>query len=131
MTAPSLHVLVVEDDPQLRTAICDALGAARLHAVGVADGAAALDHLTFEPAPDAVVLDLRLPVLDGWSLLAWMRREGGLRHVPVVVLSGAPLEHLELVGPFEPAACLRKPAGATELLRTLQQLLGAPRDDGG
>lgn len=131
MSAQPLTVLVVEDDPHLRTALCDALSSARMAAVGVADGGAALDHLTFEAAPDAVVLDLRLPVLDGWALLGWMRGDAGLRHVPVVVVSGAPLEHVELVEPLEPTACLRKPVGAAELLRVLHQLLGVRRDEAG
>jgi CheY-like chemotaxis protein len=132
------RVLVVEDEPDLREALCDALAAARILARGVGSGAEAIDELTFEPLPDAVVLDLRLPVrgggpaIDGWALLDWLRREGGLRHLPVVIVSGAPLEHVELAASLGVAACLRKPVRPVDLLQALLSALGAePRKGAG
>ncbi len=126
---------MVEDDPDLRDALCDALAdtriGARIVARGVGSGAEAIDELTFEPLPDAVILDLRLPArgggptIDGWALLDWLRREGGLRHLPVVIVSGAPLEHVELAAARGVAACLRKPVRLTDLLQALLSALGA------
>lgn len=126
------RVLVVEDDPDLRDALCDALSRARIATRSVGTGADAIEELTFEPLPDAVVLDLRLPSIDGWAVLAWLRGEGGLRHLPVVVLSGAPVEHIELALAHGVAACLRKPVHPAELLKALLLAMGAePRKDAG
>jgi response regulator RpfG family c-di-GMP phosphodiesterase len=60
----AVTVLVVEDDPELRALYRSALKAAGYQVVAVDDGVAALRHLENE-VPDAVVLDLGLPLLDG------------------------------------------------------------------
>jgi len=64
----------------------------------VSDGEEALDYLKgsnkFQnreehPFPNLVVLDLKLPCLNGFEVLAWMRHEEKLRRVPVVVLTSS------------------------------------------
>lgn len=75
------QVLLVEDDPRIRSALLRALGE-RGHAVHAeATGMAALQHATRTP-PDVVVLDLGLPDVDGRE---WLRMFRGVSHVPVVV----------------------------------------------
>lgn len=126
------RVLVVEDDPDLRDALCDALATARIETRSVGTGAEAIEELTFEPLPDAVVLDLRLPATDGWAVLRWLRGAGGLRHLPVVVVSGAPVEHAELALAHGVAAYLRKPVHLADLVQALHLALGAePRKGAG
>lgn len=119
---PGGTVLVVEDDPALRDVLCRTFIEERLAAVGVRDGDEALDYLVFQPPPAVVVLDLRLPgELNGWDILQWMRRDQGLRDVPVVVVSGAPLEHAELTLEHEPRACLQKPVDPEALLSLVRE----------
>lgn len=95
-TSSALEILVVEDDPGDLLMITEALedDALARHAVHVArDGAEALDFLRHRhphesaPAPDLVLLDLNLPKLDGYDVLAAVKGDPLLAPIPVVVLS--------------------------------------------
>ncbi len=75
------HVLVVEDDPQIRSAVLRALGD-RGHAVSSAPDAMTGLREAVDTGPDLVVLDLGLPDLDGIELLRMLR---AVSTVPVIV----------------------------------------------
>jgi len=81
------RVLVVEDDADLREALVGLLVAEGHEVEGVGDGRAALESMRAR-RPDVVVLDLMLPIMDGWEVLAVQRSEPGLAEIPVVVVSG-------------------------------------------
>ncbi|MCO5165531.1 MAG: response regulator [Planctomycetes bacterium] len=115
-------ILVVEDDPDLRQALCELLSDREVEARGVPDGQQAVYYLMVEPPPRAIVLDLRLPLLNGWDLLAWVRGEPACRDVPVVVLSGAPVERVELALEHAPVAWLLKPVDPRALRRAVAGL---------
>ena len=55
--------------------------------VAVSDGAQALTYLRRAPAPYSILLDLTMPVMDGWGFLAERNRDDALRPIPVIVLS--------------------------------------------
>jgi hypothetical protein len=61
------HILVVEDDRDLRETLCDALRLEGYEVVCVEHGAAALRHLTTGAKPCVILLDLMMPVMDGWT----------------------------------------------------------------
>lgn len=123
MTEPPT-VLVVEDDDDLRECLCDLLDGRARRARGVPDGEQAVHHLLCEPAPAAILLDLRLPVLNGWDFLEWLRGESDFRAIPVVLLTGAPLEYLEVALPHGPTAWLRKPVDPRTLVRAIDEACG-------
>lgn len=80
-----MRVLVVDDDPSIRGLLAAQLGLEG-HDVSVApDGESARVELAVTPY-DAVVLDVMMPGMTGWELLAWVRGEGGL-DTPVVLLT--------------------------------------------
>jgi len=96
---PSL-ILLIEDDRDhtelVRRAIEELGRDVRL--LALADGEAALDYLfrrgewadpERSPRPDLVLLDLRLPRLDGFSVLREVKSAPALRHLPVVVLTSS------------------------------------------
>ncbi|HEY7924174.1 MAG: response regulator [Burkholderiales bacterium] len=102
MTAAAVTpvILLVEDDPDhtelVRRAIEELGRDVRL--VALADGEIALDYLfrrgewadsERSPKPDLVFLDLRLPRLDGFSVLREIKNAVALRHVPVVILTSS------------------------------------------
>jgi DNA-binding response OmpR family regulator len=62
------HLLVVDDDPDIRLLLRLALGAEGHHIVEAPDGRQALQAIV-GVAPDLIVLDLMMPVLDGWGVL--------------------------------------------------------------
>jgi len=82
------RILVVEDDPASRDAFCALLQLAGSEAVGVENGEAALSFLDTHPPPSAILLDIRLPVMDGWQFRKQQGSDPRLRNIPVLVVSG-------------------------------------------
>jgi CheY-like chemotaxis protein len=80
--------LVVEDDPASRDAFCALLQLTGNEAVGVENGEAALSFLDTHPAPTAILLDMRLPVMDGWQFRKRQGSDPRLRNIPVLIVSG-------------------------------------------
>jgi signal transduction histidine kinase len=79
-------VLVVDDDEAFRTAVAGVLRGRGFVVAEAADGRAALMAIEARP-PDLVVLDLRLPHLDGYGVLDAITQDKQLRGIPVVVLT--------------------------------------------
>lgn len=84
-------VLVADDDPRYGDAMERELLAAGYEVRRAADGVEALEALR-EELPDILVLDLVLPRLSGDAIVAMLRQDPSLRHLPVVILSGALVE---------------------------------------
>ena len=82
------RVLVVDDDPGVREAVETML---RVHGYGVAtaaEGQKALDRLRDGFEPCVIILDLMMPVKDGWQFRSEQVRDPHLADIPVVLLSG-------------------------------------------
>jgi signal transduction histidine kinase len=82
-----VRVLVVDDDPGLRAFACVHLATPDVILDTAGDGVEALAKLRAD-AWDLVLVDLDMPVMNGFDLIARMRAEDDLRHVPVVVVAG-------------------------------------------
>jgi DNA-binding response OmpR family regulator len=83
-------VLIVEDDEVIAQGMARHLGAAGFDAVWVGNGDQGLARLRYEK-PDACVLDLMMPGLDGWKLIETVRAEG--IGTPIIVVSARGTEH--------------------------------------
>ena len=84
------HILVVEDDADLREAVAIVLRSEGHHVVEAANGQLALDALASRgPAFGVIVLDLMMPVMDGATFLAHKAR-GDHAAIPVVIFSASP-----------------------------------------
>ena len=82
-------ILIVDDDAVTRQALTAVLGIRGYATMAVADGAQALAYLDESGASvSLVVLDLQMPVLDGFGFLAAQRRNPELMGIPVVIYSG-------------------------------------------
>jgi signal transduction histidine kinase len=92
--APVVEVLIVDDDPDSRRVASRFLATPSVHIREASDGESALVAMRRHP-PDVVVLDLMMPVLDGFGVLAAMRADPLLRSLPVVVLSAKSLSEAE------------------------------------
>lgn len=108
-----MRVLVVDDEPDVRLVARVILEAAGHHVDEAGSGEAALDHLDRSTVPDVVLLDVRMPGLDGWEVLRRIRRNPGVPTIPVVIFTAdidaaaeAPLHLREheffLAKPFDP-----------------------------
>ena len=84
-------VLVVDDDEDLRTIIQDVLEDQGFAVATAANGREALDMLLRgEAAPALILLDLTMPVMDGWAFRREQRQVPRLAQIPVVLFSGDP-----------------------------------------
>ena len=82
------RVLVVDDSRMHRMTLAKLLDQLGHDVVEAEDGRDALDRLAKDPAIELVLLDLVMPVMDGFQTLAAMRADDALAHVPVIVVSG-------------------------------------------
>lgn len=87
-------VLIVDDDEDSRRVAAKFLKDERVATREAADGETALEEMRMSP-PDVVVLDLMMPVLDGFGVIAAMRADPMLRGIPVVVLTAKSLTTAE------------------------------------
>lgn len=98
-----LVILAAEDDPNdlelLRHVVSD--NGVEVDFQSAHDGEQVLSYLQGEggfgnrllhPLPDIVVLDLKMPRMNGFEVLEWLRQRRGLSRIPVIVLSGSGLE---------------------------------------
>lgn len=85
---PGPTVLVVEDDADTRETLSAILKRKGYRVATSTDGADALAYLHTSPAPALILLDLVMPVMDGWAFLDERTRNSSLRNIPVIVISG-------------------------------------------
>jgi CheY-like chemotaxis protein len=83
------RVLIIDDDEKLRTLIARVVGVAGWAPLTAANGAIACEVLTAQPYPDVILLDLLMPIVNGWQFRARQLANPNWAHIPVVVLSGA------------------------------------------
>jgi two-component system response regulator AtoC len=115
-------ILVVEDDADTRSALCEYLGAAGYRVRTAATGAEGLAALQGEGDVDAVLLDLVMPDMDGFELLR--RHRAGEGRAAVVVLSGlSEAENVVKAMKFGAADYLPKPFDPSELDLVLRRTL--------
>jgi CheY-like chemotaxis protein len=117
-------VLVVEDDVAILRAIMQVLEDEG-HAVrGAANGRAALDLLRAPGAkpPRVILLDLMMPVMDGWAFRAEQLRDPALASIPVVLLT-ADNNAKDKGATMNSAASLRKPVELEQLLSAIEPFL--------
>jgi len=119
--APNGHVLVVEDDDDIREVMQEAL-AAEGYSVAVArDGLEALVKLESQVPPPLILLDMMMPRMDGETFLKTLRGRPALADAAVVVISGNAAAR-EKARHLAAAACLVKPFELEELLAVIRRL---------
>ena len=111
------HVLVVDDDPEIRAAIRMTLELEGYNVVTAGDGRQALDRIA-ERLPDIVLLDLAMPVMTGWEFHQHLR-ECGLS-IPLVYMTAAFHAHLE-AHTHQAAGYLAKPFAMDHLLEFVER----------
>ena len=111
-------ILLVEDDFDLRDVLQDILEDDGYDVIPASDGRQALEYLrttcSGDDAPALVILDVILPMVNGWEVLGAIRDDPSLQ-MPVIVVSAAGLWR-----PDGAAAYLRKPFNVVDLLDTVR-----------
>lgn len=91
MTGISLRVLLVEDNALNRDMLSRRLGRAGFTVITAEDGAAALDEMRAS-VPDAVLLDMNLPIKDGWTVASEAKQDPALATIPIIALTAHAME---------------------------------------
>jgi CheY-like chemotaxis protein len=108
-------VLVVDDDREVSGTLADILEDAGYQVMVADDGMQALDLLRRGPRPSLVLLDLRMPRMDGFQFQAEKQRDPALDGIPVVVFT-ADRTSAPRAGALDVAAYVEKPARLEDLL---------------
>ncbi len=112
-------ILVVDDDRDVREALTEMLEYRGYQVETAANGRDALDVLhAMEQPPSIIVLDLNMPVMDGYAFLDQRQKEPALAAIPVAVATaGYSVDTSRVTG----APVLRKPIDVSRLIRMIPQ----------
>ena len=114
----SKRILVVEDQEDNRQILRDLLGSAGFEMLEAGDGAAAIAAAT-EHRPDLILMDIQLPILDGYEATRRIKADPALKSIPVIVVTSYALSGDEdraraagcddyVTKPYSPRALLAK-----------------------
>src|SRR5882672_1895464 len=81
------RLLLVEDDGELRNSLSELLETDGYEVVAASNGSEALAYLKDAPAPDLILLDLMMPVKDGWQFRIEQKRDPSIASIPVLAMS--------------------------------------------
>lgn len=115
-------ILAIDDDADFREGLTDVLDEFGYRVRTAANGREALEALRTEPAPDVILLDLRMPEMDGRTFRREQARDEKLSGIPLVVVSGS-LEVDEEAASLGASAVLPKPFGVDELLKSIETVI--------
>src|SRR5882672_10705109 len=118
-------VLIVDDDPDLLDVTSFVIENEGMAVETARNGEEALALIGSGRLPALVLLDLMMPVMNGWEFLAAVANDPVLRGLPVVVLTAA--EHTQVPGALE---VVSKPMDLKELLRVVERYVRGDRDAG-
>jgi CheY-like chemotaxis protein len=119
-------ILVVDDEDAIREVVAETLELEGYHVECAGDGRQALAKLKVT-RPDAIVLDLMMPGMDGWTFLQHFRREGLAESTPVLVMSA--YRRLAETARELHVPCVSKPFDLDAFLAAVERLLDTPRPD--
>jgi two-component system, cell cycle sensor histidine kinase and response regulator CckA len=120
--ASGRSLLVVEDDADIREALDGLLSMEGFRVAGCCNGREALDWLHASSKPDVIVLDLMMPVMDGWQFRVAQKHDPELATIPVVALSA---DATAKAAAIDADAYLKKPVDYETLIDTIDRLLVA------
>jgi CheY-like chemotaxis protein len=114
---PDVRVLVVDDEADIRATVSAMLETEGYHVEEAANGADALQAVEMR-RPDLILLDMRMPVLDGWGFAAELRRRG--HRTPIVVMTAA-RDAARWAADIAATAFVAKPFGFDDLITALER----------
>ena len=110
---PQPLVLVIDDDPDVRSMLCASLVAGGFDCVEAGSAAEGIERIN-ERIPDLLMIDIRMPGTDGWQLLKMLRERLDVTELPVLVFSGS--ESLDAADARGAQAFAQKPFDPTRLI---------------
>jgi CheY-like chemotaxis protein len=118
----SRWILVVDDDDDIREALSLVLRMHGYETVEAGDGLEALDRIRSRGRPGLVLLDLRMPRLNGHDFARALRNDAAYATIPILVLSGD-LGALDNAASLGAQACFKKPIELQQLVDAVRALV--------
>jgi signal transduction histidine kinase len=116
----SRSILIVEDDTDIRETLSGLLRGEGYDVGTCANGREALDRLRAGPEPDVILLDLMMPVMDGWQFRVQQKSDPRLASIPVLAISA---DATPKAAAIDADAYLKKPVDYDTLLATIERTL--------
>jgi CheY-like chemotaxis protein len=113
------QLMIVDDDVDASAVLADLLDVEGYDVTCCSNGKDALDHLRTCPLPGLIILDLQMPVMNGWQFRREQRADRLLSDIPVVVVSG-----FSDSAEIQANAVMRKPVDVDRLLAVIRRLIG-------
>ena len=118
------NVLIVDDDAPIRQALRKVLHGEDYEVISAANGQEAIEKLRSEKV-DLMLLDLGLPVKDGWGTVIWLAQVNP--RLPVIIITGR-WNQRELAKKMGADALMDKPLDVPRLLQTIRELMNEPME---
>lgn len=118
-----MHILVIDDDSDIRTILGLALAAEGHEVTEAADGVAGLDRLGSGARPSVILLDMMMPRLDGEGFLKGMRSNANTADIPFIIVTGHPAARRK-AAELGAAGFLVKPVELFDLLKKIHEVDG-------
>ena len=115
-------ILIVDDDADIRESLADALEEEGYRVACASNGKEALRLLRDEKLrPDLILLDIMMPVMDGWGFRAEQQKDPELAPIPVIVFTAYGSAR-DVAGQLQAAGFAKKPLRLQELLSTIERV---------
>ena len=111
-------VAIIEDDSEFRAMLRELLEEERYRVIAMANGAEALEMLRGDSMPDVILLDVSMPIMDGFDFLRHRNADPRLSTVPVVLVTNAKPHERPTVGVSD---VVRKPIDIDEILFAIKR----------
>ena len=120
-----MRLLIIEDDADIRESLGELLAAEGFEVATADNGKAALEHLAAcQILPQVILLDLMMPVMNGWEFRLALSRDPEFSTIPVVVVSAVTAEGAQCVPDAE---FVPKPIDIEHLLEVVDERAGPMR----
>jgi CheY-like chemotaxis protein len=111
-------VAIIEDDSEFRNMLRELLEEEQYRVVAMSNGAEALESLRGDTIPDVILLDVSMPVMDGFDFLRYRNEDPQLAAVPVVLVTNAKPHERPTIGVND---VVRKPIDIDEILFAIKR----------
>lgn len=118
-------ILVIDDDDKIRKMLTF-LFLAKGFDVGSAENGLEALKVAEELLPDVIIVDLMMPVMDGFEFCKRVREKALLKGTPLIVLSAlTAAEYREKIGPLDVYACIEKPFRSADIVQKAEEAVKA------
>jgi CheY-like chemotaxis protein len=115
----SKNILVIEDDKPIREMLKAVLEIEGYAVKTVENGFEGIEAIVSHTLPDAILLDMMMPVMNGWDFMDFLRTNAFHYKIPVIIISA----YSETAKTIKPEAIINKPIQLKELLGALEKLV--------